>query len=237
MPPLNRITDLHELSAVAQGEYERVLKGVYKAIDDAGNNVEKNINSILVQIGKLKEVCAKDKVERTVELAKELYDSSDENGEIAKKVLIFSQFKQPVYEIAAQLGEGAICWTGDTPMEERTKLEYEFQNNPNVKYLVISLMTGQTGLNLTAAGHVIFNDLYWTPAAHAQAEERAYGRLSDLHGANSYYITAVNTIEDWIQQLLQAKLSLINNVVEGIDAERDSSIAMSIIQKLKETRK
>lgn len=236
LPPINRITNLHELSDEARKAYQKVLQGVYRAIDAAGNQVERNVTNILVEIGKLKEVCAHDKVDAVAELATDLWDTEldatdDRLGN--KKVLIFSQYKDVVRKIAARLGQEAIYWTGDTSFEERTRLEREFQTNPDVHFLVISLMTGQTGLNLTAAGHIIFADLYWTPAAHAQAEERAYGRLSNLHGAESYYLVAVNTVEEWIQELLQAKLGIINQVVEGIDAERDPSIGMEIINRLR----
>jgi len=237
LPPINRITQLHELDEASRAIYKKVLEGVYKVIDSYGNEVEKNVTSILAEIGKLKEVCAHATVDRTVELAGELYDTEQDATDAKggnKKVLIFSQYKDPVRKIALGLGREAIYWTGDTAFEERTRLESEFQNNPDVHFLVVSLMTGQTGLNLTAAGHVIFNDLYWTPAAHQQAEERAYGRLSNMHGADSYYLVCVNTIMEWIQELLAEKLDVINQTVEGIDAERNPSIGMAIIQRLKE---
>lgn len=239
LPPINRITNLHELSPSARDLYKLVLAGVYKSIDAAGNEIQKNVTSILAEIGKLKEVCAHDKVDAVADLATELYDTEQDAADAKlgnKKVLIFSQYKDVVRKIAIRLGREAIYWTGDTPFEERTRLENEFQTNPDVHFLVVSLMTGQTGLNLTAAGHVIFADLYWTPAAHAQAEERAYGRLSNMHGCDSYYLVATGTIEDWIQELLDAKLQTINAVVEGIDAERDPAIGMEIIRRLKEMR-
>lgn len=235
LPPINRIVQIHELSDEGSAAYTKVLEGVYRAIDAAGNEIEKNITSILVEIGKLKEVCSLDKVDHVSDLAQELYDTeadAEKNGK--NKVLIFSQYKETVRQIASRLGRDALSWTGDTAADRRNEMEKQFQNDPNVKYLVVSLMTAQTGLNLTAAGHVIFADLYWTPAAHAQAEERAYGRLSDLHGADSYYITAEGTIEEWIQKMLKQKLAVINKVVEGIDAERDVSIGMEIIKMLKE---
>lgn len=236
LPPINRITRLHELSPEGRKHYDKVLAGVYRTIDNLGNAVEKNITSILVEIGKLKEACAADKVDAVADLAMELWDTEQdvEDAKLGnKKVLIFSQYKDVVRKVASRLGHEAIYWTGDTPFEERTKLENQFQTDPNTHFLVVSLMTGQTGLNLTAAGHVIFADLYWTPAAHQQAEERAYGRLSNLHGADSYYLVGTNTIEEWIQELLQAKLAIIDQVVEGIDAERDPAIGMEIINRLR----
>lgn len=239
LPPIERITRYYELDVAWRAKYNKVLAGVYATIDDAGVEVEKNITSILAELNKLREVCSLAKTQATAELALELYDSDDINGSKGghKKVLIFAFYKEAVEKIARALGEAAISWTGDTPMERRTELEDRFQTDDKVRFLVVSLMTGQTGLNLTAAGHVIFNDLWWTPAAHAQAEERAYGRLSNLHGCDSYYHVAEDTIETDMQELLASKLQIINAVVEGIDAERNDGIAMTIINKLRQMRR
>ena len=239
LPPIERITRYFEMEPHWRAKYEKVLQGVYSTIDEVGNEVEKNITSILAELNKLREVCSLAKTQATASLALELLESEDTTG--AKKgnnkVLIFAYYKEAVEQIAKALGKAAISWTGETAQDRRTELEDRFQTDDSVKFLVVSLMTGQTGLNLTAAGHVIFNDLWWTPAAHAQAEERAYGRLSNLHGCDSYYHVAENSIEVDMMELLGRKLQIINAVVEGIDAERDSGIAMAIITKLKEMRR
>lgn len=236
LPPINRIQRFYELSPEAKMLYAEVLKGVYRAIDDAGNSVERNVTNILVELGKLKEVCAMDAVEHVVETAQELAATEEDATSNGGKVLIFSQYKRVVGAIASQLN--CPSWTGDTSMERRNQMELQFQTDPRSRYLVVSLMTGQTGLNLTAASHVIFADLYWTPASHAQAEERAYGRLSDLHGADSYYFMASDSIMQWIwEDVIQGKIQLINEVVEGLDAERDVNAIMSIIKRFKELRR
>lgn len=236
LPPLNRIRHTFELSPEARTRYQLTEQGLYEMIDSYGGQITRNVKNILDQIGKLKQVCAHDSVAHCVELARELNESSTDDSNGQGKILIFSQYKDVVRKIANQLGSQAIHWTGDTSFEERTKLEHQFQTDNNTKYLVISLMTGQTGLNLTAAGHVIFADLWWTPAAHAQAEERAYGRLSDMHGADSYYVTADAKIMIWLQSLIEKKIGIINETVEGIDAERDPSFGESLIKELLELR-
>lgn len=231
LPPINRIVRTLELSNEGKMLYAEVLKGVYKAIDDAGDQVERSITSILVRIGKLKEVCSLDAVPSVVDHARDLLDSEeDDRGQ--GKILIFAQYKETVRAIASQLS--CPFWTGDTPFDQRNLIERRFQEDDSVRFLVVSLMTGQTGLNLTAAGHVIFADLYWTPAAHAQAEERAYGRLSDLHGADSYYFMAKDTIMEWVwNDVIQPKIAMINEVVEGINEERDVGAIMKIIGRFK----
>lgn len=236
LPAINRIERYLELSPEGKLRYAEVLAGVYRAIDKAGNEVERNITSILVEIGKLKEVCAMDAVPHVVEHAIDLNDTeSDAATHGEGKVLIFSYYKHVVQAIAHKLG--CPFWTGDTPMETRNRLEKQFQEDANSRFLVVSLMSGQTGLNLTAAGHVIFADLYWTPAAHAQAEERAYGRLSDLHGADSYYFMATGTIMEWVwTDMILPKIALINEVVEGMNEERDVNAFMGIIERFKQLR-
>jgi SNF2 family DNA or RNA helicase len=43
------------------------------------------------------------------------------------------------------------------------------------KIFILSLKTAGTGLNLTAASHVIHYDLWWNTAVEAQATDRAFG--------------------------------------------------------------
>ena len=83
---------------------------------------------------------------------------------------------------------------------------------------------------------MIFNDQFWTPAAHDQCEGRAYGRLSDPHTIDSFYVIADVDIEKWMQELLDAKLAIIAEAVEGVEATRDlsGSIVMELIKKMKE---
>jgi SNF2 family DNA or RNA helicase len=49
----------------------------------------------------------------------------------------------------------------------------DFQTKPENKIIIISLKAGGTGLNLTAANHVIHYDLWWNPAVENQATDRA----------------------------------------------------------------
>jgi len=238
LPPINRIYETHDMSDEAMRKYKKVLQGIYEVLatykpGHAGE--EWKVTSILTEIMRLKQICSDDKLDRASEMAIELYDSADVDDP-NRKVIIFSQFEGAVKEIAKRLGHEAVYFTGSNPMHERTKLQDEFQNNDKVKFLVTTMRVAGEGLNLTRAGSVIFVDLGWTPAIHEQAEARAYGRLSNLHSINSYYLIASNTIEDWIQELLAMKMRIITEVVEGVKEVRDSdsSIANEIIKRLKD---
>ena len=246
LPPINRMNKYHELSPKAERIYRKVEQGVYEKVAEFsanGQTAEMGIANILAQIQRLKMVCALDKTEGTADLASELYDQTDESE--PRKVLIFSQYKAVAYRIYQRLADqGALCFvrrgendfiTADN--NARDEMVQQFQKDPAIKYLIVTEKTAKEGHNITAAGHVIFNDLFWTPASHEQGEGRAYGRLSDLHSISSYYcITDMDgdSIEEWIMELLAKKMAMINEVIEGVEGSRDSSIAMELINKMKE---
>ena len=59
------------------------------------------------------------------------------------------------------------------PME-RDQVLTKFKTNPKTNVALISFKAGSTGLNLTAANHVILMDLWWNPALEDQAFDRAH---------------------------------------------------------------
>lgn len=243
LEPINRIHEFRELSPKAMKLYEKVLRGVYTAIDASGIAQDKKIANILVQIQRLKQVCALDMATHTADLAVELYDQTDDSEK--KKVLIFTQYKMVAYKIGQLLGDEALCFVRRNGNEfttadigTRDDLVQEFQKGDK-KFLVVTEKTTKEGHDITEAGHVICNDLFWTPAAHEQAEGRAYGRESDSHNINSYYMVtdmAGKSINEWIMTLLAEKMRIIEEVVEGVEGSRDASVFNDIIQKLKEFR-
>ena len=56
----------------------------------------------------------------------------------------------------------------------RDRLVAEFQNGEGPGAMVLSLKAGGTGLNLTAANHVVLYDRWWNPAVEDQARDRAW---------------------------------------------------------------
>lgn len=249
LPAINRIQHLHSLSAEARSRYDDVLAGIYEQLsiyDAKGQGGETmNVTNILAQITRLKQICAADKIDFVVNLAVELIDESSE--EVSDewnpdpKVLIFSQFKGSAYAIAQRLGHEAICTVErgaddfvSLPAPKRDELFEKARHDPKVKFIVTT-EAAKEGHNLEFCNWVIFNDLLWTPAGHDQCEGRAYGRLSNPHPIDSFYIIADVDVEHWIMELLEAKLELIDEAIEGIESHRDisGSIAKDLIEKMK----
>jgi SWI/SNF-related matrix-associated actin-dependent regulator of chromatin subfamily A-like protein 1 len=97
-----------------------------------------------------------------------------------EKVIVFSCFDDPIQKLAKELGDSAVVVTGKTPSAMRQPLVDRFQNDADVRVFVANIIAGGTGLNLTAATQVVFNDLDWVPTNHWQAGPR----LPDRSEAN-----------------------------------------------------
>ena len=233
LPPINRINEYVELSEGGRKAYNKVMEGIYKTMESWGQGIKQSeVTNILTQLLRLKQVCAFDKMEFVAELATEIYDSASEGD--YKKVLIFSQFVDVAEGIARRLGNECVNFCGKDSQAERMKLVDEFQTNDDIHFLVATTKVASEGLNLTKAGTVIFTDLMWTPASHSQAEGRAYGRIADSHSINSYYVICEKTIEEDILELLKFKSGVIAETTEELNKDRDESVAMDIIKKIKE---
>jgi SWI/SNF-related matrix-associated actin-dependent regulator 1 of chromatin subfamily A len=131
-----------------------------------------------------------------------------------QKVIVFSCFDDPIQKLAAELGPAAVVVTGKTPSDRRQELVDRFQHEDGVRVFVANIIAGGTGVNLTAATQVVFNDLDWVPANHWQAEDRAY-RIGQTRTVNVTYFVARNTIDDFVQTVLENKAALVNAIVEG----------------------
>jgi non-specific serine/threonine protein kinase len=102
---------------------------------------------------------------------------------------------------------------GGVPRARRDELVAELQSpEGSMPVLVLSLKAGGTGLNLTAASHVVHYDRWWNPAVEDQATDRAYriGQRRDVHVRK---LVCAGTVEDRIEELIESKRALASRVV------------------------
>ena len=135
-----------------------------------------------------------------------------------EKVLVFTQFRETTGPIAAFLGtvfgrEGLVLH-GGTPVAKRRELVRRFQEDDLVPFFVLSLKAGGAGLNLTAASHVVHFDRWWNPAVENQATDRAF-RIGQKKNVLVHKFVCQGTVEDKIDQLIESKQQLVQDVLEG----------------------
>ena len=147
------------------------------------------------------------------ELLFELLDSIMESGE---KVLIFTQFAEMggLLErfIAERFGDRPMFYHGGCSVKQREEMVHRFQNNRADKIFLLSLKAAGTGLNLTAASHVIHYDLWWNPAVENQATDRAY-RIGQKKNVMVHRMICKNTFEERIDEMIQKKKHLAEMTV------------------------
>ena len=135
-----------------------------------------------------------------------------------EKVLVFTQFRETTEPLAAFLGavfgRAGLVLHGGTPVAKRRELVKRFQEDELTPFFVLSLKAGGSGLNLTAAAHVIHFDRWWNPAVENQATDRAF-RIGQTKNVLVHKFICRGTIEDKIDQLIEAKQQLVSDVLEG----------------------
>jgi SNF2 family DNA or RNA helicase len=135
-----------------------------------------------------------------------------------EKVLVFSQFREITEPLAAHLQtvfqRGGLVLHGETPIKQRQKLVDRFQTDDELPFFVLSVKAGGTGLNLTAASHVIHFDRWWNPAVENQATDRAY-RIGQKRNVLVHKLICRGTIEERIDEMIEAKKGLSREVLDG----------------------
>jgi len=145
-----------------------------------------------------------------------LAELGEEIASRQEKVLVFTQFREMTEPLAARLrelfGRPGLVLHGSTPVKERQKLVADFQRDDGPPFFVLSLKAGGTGLNLTAASHVIHFDRWWNPAVENQATDRAF-RIGQKKNVLVHKFVCRGTIEERIDALISEKKALADSVL------------------------
>ena len=156
------------------------------------------------------------KFARLGEIAAELADRQE-------KPLIFTQFRamvDPLHDyLAGIFGRRGLTLHGGTAVRDRRDLVDRFQRDDGPPFFVLSLKAGGTGLNLTAASHVVHFDRWWNPAVENQATDRAF-RIGQKKNVLVHKFVCRGTVEEKIDALIADKVGLARDLMA--DAEGDT---------------
>ncbi|NWG75342.1 MAG: DEAD/DEAH box helicase, partial [Rubrivivax sp.] len=135
-----------------------------------------------------------------------------------EKALVFTQFREMTVPIAGFLGEvfgrPGLVMHGETEVRKRKDLVRRFQEDETVPFFVLSVKAGGTGLNLTAASHVIHFDRWWNPAVEDQATDRAF-RIGQTKNVLVHKFVCRGTVEERIDEMIESKKALSKDLLEG----------------------
>jgi non-specific serine/threonine protein kinase len=136
--------------------------------------------------------------------------------EASEKVLVFTQYTAWGERLAAHLarrcGSEPLWLHGGLARAQRDTLVARFATAAGPPIFLLSLKAGGTGLNLTAASHVIHYDRWWNPAVEDQATDRAH-RLGQRRSVHVHKLVCGGTVEEGIDALIAGKRQLAERVV------------------------
>ncbi len=203
--------------------YQATVDDMMERIEAAEPGIERR-GLVLATMAKLKQVCnhpahlladgsrldgRSGKLARLEEIGEEIVTAGD-------KALCFTQYAefghmlQPY--LAARLGCDVFYLHGGTPKKRRDQLVSTFQEGTGPCLFLLSLKAGGTGLNLTAANHVIHVDRWWNPAVEDQATDRAF-RIGQRRDVQVRKFVCVGTVEERIDAMIEEKKSLADRIV------------------------
>ena len=204
--------------------YQRVVDAMTDAIKAADGIARRGI--VLQSLMRLKQVCNHPS-QLTGDAAYTAGDSGkflrlaelcDEIAARQEKVLIFTQFREiidPLAEhLAAVFGRDGLALHGGTNVAKRRAIVDRFQRDDGPPFFILSLKAGGTGLNLTAASHVIHFDRWWNPAVENQATDRAF-RIGQKRNVLVHKFITSGTVEERIDALIDEKRQLAEDVLSG----------------------
>ncbi|MDM7937950.1 MAG: DEAD/DEAH box helicase [Cyanobium sp. CZS 48M] len=210
------------LSAEQASLYQAVVEELLAAAESSDGIERRGL--VLAGLTRLKQVCnhpahylddgsALPRRSGKLDRVEELLDAILDAGE---KVLIFSQFAAWGERLRAHLqgryGGEPLWLHGGLTRRARDTMVQRFAEADGPPIFLLSLKAGGTGLNLTAAAHVIHFDRWWNPAVEDQATDRAH-RIGQRRTVHVHKLVCSGTIEERIDVMIQSKRDLAERVV------------------------
>ncbi len=219
-------TLVKEQGALYQGVLNTLMGGIEEIDPKEKEAGIKRRGMVLKLIMALKQVCnhpsqylkkndASPELSGKAGMLLDMLENILENNE---KVLIFTQFREMgnilQQMILDRFGTDSMFLHGGCTRKNRDEMVERFQNDAREKIFILSIKAGGTGLNLTAASHVIHYDLWWNPAVETQATDRAY-RIGQNKNVMVYRLITKGTFEEKINAMLQEKKELADLTVSA----------------------
>lgn len=229
MPQKNINYEIVEMSEQHRKFYDAIVDGV----KDEADKIQLNTSNLLALTTRLRQATAcpsilttqavdSSKVDRAVEIATDLLESGE-------KVVIFSTFKETVYNLATKLDRFHPCvCTGDVSEQDIKKNVESFQNDPVSMLMICTHGKMGTGFTLNAASYMICIDTPYTDASFSQSTDRIW-RITNTRPAFVTVLTCADSIDERVREIVETKKELSDFVVDG----RENSISDMLAQELR----
>lgn len=210
-----------ELSPTEQKEYQDLLNKLFRKWKVLGKPT-------IAEMPAIQNYLIERKMPRVIEMVDEML--SQDRG-----VLIFSCYVDPLKKLAKHYGNQAAVVHGQLNSVERQK-SIDALKSGKAKVGLFSIGAGAMGIDglQQSIDTVIFLDQYWVPSIHEQAEDRLY-RIGQTKQVSAFYMICVDTIDEYMSQLLKDKITVVETITDGkvITGSSNKSVFGDFVRKLK----
>ncbi|WP_280254177.1 DEAD/DEAH box helicase [Nocardia abscessus] len=230
LPEKFEMTVRSNLTVEQAALYQAVVDDMLAKIKDAKGMARKG--AVLGALTRLKQVC-NHPAHFLADGSSVLHRGAHRSGKLAlvedvleavladgEKALLFTQFREFGELVAPYLverfGAEVPFLHGGVPKKKRDAMVTRFQAPDGPPLMLLSLKAGGTGLNLTAANHVVHLDRWWNPAVENQATDRAF-RIGQRRDVQVRKLVCVDTIEERIDEMINGKRQLADLAVGAVE--------------------
>lgn len=162
------------------------------------------------------DINAKDYLTKNAKLSRLLEMLDDILAEPNEKVVIFSNWVEPLrtlYKFVSKKYK-CCCYTGTMSPDDREKHKQAFLNNPERRVMLGTIGALGTSHTLTVARNVIFYDSPWNPSDIEQAEDRCHrpGTTSTVY---VYSLITKDTVDEKVHEILSNKDGTAKYIVDN----------------------
>lgn len=231
LPEKNIIVEYVDMDDRQATFYDNIKSGIIDEVD----KVHISVASLLSMIARLRQATAypgilttenidSAKISRTVSLTEEIVNNGG-------KVVIFSTFKDTVYELQKRLSKfKPLIGTGDTKDSEMSANIDKFQSDKNQKIFIGTWQKCGTGITLNSASYMIFIDTPWTDASFRQACDRIY-RIGTKRPVFIYNLVTKDTVDEKVLELITEKRAISEYIIDNqIDKNTVESLKKYILE-------
>jgi len=222
----DRIDELDHCTMTTEqiGLYQAVLDELVARTETTAEGGPERKGAVLAAITALKQICnhpvnydddggpldgRSGKLVRLEQIMGQVFAASE-------RMLIFTHFATWGERLAAHLSEQTglpiNCYHGGLARGARDRLVQSFQKGRGAGALVLSLKAGGTGLNLTAANHVVLYDRWWNPAVEDQARDRAW-RIGQRNTVVCHRLVCPGTVDERVEEVVAGKRRIADMVL------------------------
>jgi len=213
LPPIILQDMILDLTAEQREAYDLLWSSRLEVFENEDRPISAAL--LLSLITRLKQLCNFEPQSSQSSKLEALNTLIESMGEASDKLIVFSQYVETLKWLALQISSASYeLYHGGLTLAERDAMVHRFEQEPGPRILLVSLRAGGLGLNLNSASLVVLFDRWWNPAVEVQAIHRAhrFGRKVPLHVVR---FLVGETIEERIQEVLDAKQLLFDQYVEG----------------------